>query len=388
MKLNPIVAAAPTSASGLAKAMSLPKDMLDRYRAGAFNVAGATDDMYRVALVDGLMRREGMSLDEAARVAEDALYTRQAVTAPVALLAEPIIPFYAVAHWAASRVPYYTAKNPVKAAYLAAIASGASYVADKVAGVSKEKGEAIRKLLPEQMRDFTIAGMRSPIQGLGFPNAIRIGTDKYGQPRYLDMSTWNLFNQFGAELKDTALPYFPRALSPGGPLAVAAQVMGNKEWFTGRKIVERDQFDRPIRPEEQFDPTLQVGLTNFLARNLTPSVVRDVIGLGMSASGIPGPTRVQTDVPTRLLQTAGIKARPVPVAEQVRRMMAANEQSLRELSEEQARQRNRYIEGAKTNDQALMGDAMQQIQDYELLKQQRRQENTQRLMEVLPALGN
>ena len=385
---DPLSAAAPT-ATGIAKAMSLPGDMLKKYRAGAFNVSGATDDLYRVALVDRLMRTEGKTLDEAARVAEDALYNRAAVTAPVALAAEPFIPFYHVAHWTFSKVPKYTIQNPAKAAYLASVASVMPFISELIYGTSKEKGKAQRELLPEQMRDLKIpfTNIKSPIQGLGFPNAIRFGTDESGQPRYIDTNTWNMLVQMGGGTSGTAIPYYPRALSPGGPLVTAAGAYFNLDPFTRRQIVEKDQYGRPINPEEQFDPTMQTGLTGYAARNLLPSVIRDVSGLGMAALGVPSPSRVQTDVPTRLMQMGGLKVRPLPTMEQISREQSAMQRSIQSLDEEQSFQRRRYFEGLKMNNEALQEDALKRIEEIQLLKQQRSQENMQRLEKVIPALG-
>jgi hypothetical protein len=114
---------------------------------------------------------------------------------------------------------------------------------------------------------------------------------------YLDASNFNHYNQFKAidhTALSTKLPVslpivgdrvgLPRGLAPGGPAMTAAQLVFNKDLFTGKDIVERDADDREIKAKRW----------DFAYRNLSPGIGRNAVALYDAILGDGGATKAST----------------------------------------------------------------------------------------------
>lgn len=274
----------------LSKLITRAQEGLRGYEMNAYRVSGATDDMYRVALVDGLMRRGGMSLDEAALVARDAFYSGENVTAPAAQLASIVSPFVRVMWWTVDQMPALYARNPGRGTMLAAMVGVVPWLLNKAMGKDDATIDAEEAAKPEHMK--------------GYGNSVPVGRDSTGQPLYWDTSNYNPGGMFNTN-PNSALPGMLRGASPGGYPWMAAQMALNKDSFTGRDLVKKDLHGN----------VLEDNRGSFVARNVIPGTLRNVAGVAGAAAGRSTPYGNRVDLPTALIRTAGIKVNPVNVEE-------------------------------------------------------------------------
>lgn len=288
--------AAPHSGFSITKSISSAVEGWKAYEREAFAVAGATDDMYRVALVDGLMRREGKSFEEAARIADEAFYHPDTITAPAAQLASVVAPFARVFWYTSHALPNVAAKNPGKAAYLYATAALFPWLVNKMLGKDEATIEAEQQAMPQHMR--------------GVGNSFPLGYDANGNPLYQDRSNWSPGGAY-VENQNIGLPapFNMKGLGLGGLPGIAAQAYFGKDLFTGRDLVEKDARGNVIED----------GRLDFALRGVTPGAVRSARGIADAAMGKTTVNGNRVTVPTALGRAAGIKVNPVDVAEAQRK---------------------------------------------------------------------
>lgn len=399
-RINPILKQAGTGAAHSPGMVSVALDRaasaLARYESVGYGFANASDDLFRVALVKGLMDRQKMTFDQAVEVAKTTFYNREAVTAPfVDVMEAAQIPFYGVTHWTLGTLPKMVWENPAKAAYLATVAYLGTTVPEMLYGVEPEVAEARRKLLPAPMQGRL---------GLGFPNAVFVGYDAYNQPIYQDVGTWNPATGATAEVPIGPAQSFPRALSPGGPLTAAAQLAANYDFYTGKEIVPIEGGQRTAIDETLLSQIPGVGtyapqeVRAFLGRSFIPGIVRqpyEAVREGIAQSlppetavslGLTGGEAVPVSVMTRLGRAAGIKARPINMLEMFARNEGIKERKLSELRRSQAATYRRYERAANAGNEAEAEAALQKWNAYNLMIQSVEMEEAGKQMETLPAL--
>jgi len=387
------------SFAGFSNILGRVSSAIKRYETAAYNVAGASDDLFRVALIHGLMRRHGITdIEEAINIANTAFYNRKNVTAPIVDIAEPFIPFAGVTHWTLGSLPTLTFSNPHKAAVLATIGAYAPSVIESLYGIPNDTAEARRKMLPEQMRP----GIIPP---LFFPNAVFSGYDDKGQPKYIDTSTWNPVNSVTAEVPVGTSGSLPRALSVGGPLAIAAQLYSNKNFYTGRPIVEYDKNGRRMSIDNSalsqipgVGSIAPVEVRSYLAQSLIPGSIRFPFEAARSAvaQAVPAKTSVSLgltsgeSVPvslgTRASRMIGIKERPLNVQEAFAREAGVEQTSLSMIRKNQALTLRKYERAIQNNNAAEAEAEMQKYIEYDVYMNQIRQQEADRLRQLAPAL--
>lgn len=406
-RVSPVLEkAAGTSAStatGIASVLSKTSNALKKYESGAYGIAGASDDLYRVALVEGLLRRKKVSsIDEAVEMANLAFYNRERVKAPVVDLLEPIIPFAAVTHWTMSSVPALIMKNPGKAAYLASIASALPYVAEWYYNIDRETAAAREELLPPQMR-------RGIIPGIGIPSSIPTGYDEQGRPTYLDLSSLTpLGNVLASAEGFGPTGSWPRALTIGGPLTWAAQYYTNRNWARpGEKLVPVDERtgERTALDETLLSRIPGVGqyapqeVRDFMYRNVVPGIVRfpyeaarDIV-----AGALPPKTAVELGLTTgqvspvstgnKLLRAVGVKQRAINLEEALANQEYLSKQRVKDITKSQNSAYRRYERALKYNNQAEAERALLEYEQYEVMKQLVQMQEDERAQKLAPALN-
>lgn len=399
-RVNPILkqagAGATHSPGQVSVALDRVSNAVSRYETAGYNISNASDDLFRVALVKGLMDRQKMTLEQAAEVAKTTFYNREAVTAPfVDVMEAAQIPFYGVTHWTLGTLPKMMWENPAKAAYLASIAYLGTTVPEMIYGVEPEVAEARRKLLPPPMQGRF---------GLMFPNAVFTGYDEYGQPKFTDVGTWNPATGATAEVPIGPAQSFPRALSPGGPITALAQLAANYDFYTGKKIVPIESGQRTAIDETLLSKIPGVGtyapqeVRAFLGRAFIPGMVRQPYEAAREVAaqtlppetavslGLTGGEAVPVGLGTRLKRMTGIKERPINMLEMFARNEGIKERKLSELRRSQAATYRRYERAANAGNEAEAEAALQKWSAYNLMIQSVEMEETAKQMETLPAL--
>lgn len=272
---------------------SIPKQIfrgmnaLKKYENNGYKLAGASDDLYRVALMNGLMKREGKTFAEAAEIAKNAFYDSNAITAPGAQVASVIAPFAKVVWWAADNEAKAWTQNPGKAAYVDMLTTAMPIAMNYALGKEWSQQKAEHEALPDNVKGHN---NNFPLPGGG----------------YLDTSNWNQRNTL-KPAPGTALQMniplvsnvtgpvgYPRGLMPGGPLALGAQAMLGKDWFTDKDIVEYDRDGNYIRG----------GLGEFAWRNTVPGIARNGSAI---VAGMTDEDSSFADAVTGLMRRLGIK---------------------------------------------------------------------------------
>lgn len=317
---------APHSGFSITKTISQAAEAWKDYEREAFAVSGATDDMYRVALVDGLMRREGMSMDDAARLADEAFYHPDNITSPAAQVASMAAPFARVFWYTSHALPAVASKNPGKAFYVYGMAALLPYVINRlVLGKDDDTIAAEQQAMPQHMR--------------GRGNSFPLGQDANGNPLYQDRSNWNPGGAYSENVNVGApWPLNMRGLGIGGPAGIAAQAYFGKDLFTGRDLVEKDAHGNVIED----------GTNAFIARGLAPGVVNTAAGIADAAQGKTTVNGNRVTVPTAIARAAGFKVNPVDVAEAKRKEGGKTSASAREYTA-QINRRQKMITQAYQN---------------------------------------
>lgn len=278
--------------------------------------AAATDDMYRVALVEGLMRRQGMGFEEAAKMANRTFYSAKNVNAVGTNILQGGIPFVKVAAYTLDEIPAQIISNPHRAIYLSAIGTSIPYAA---AALMPSKGETIKeriqtyeseqKLLPKRMQNWPIS--------YGIPMSIPAPADESGRPRYIDLGAIALTGQLESV---EGLGGVPRMFSPGGPPFIGAQYLFNKDVYT----------NKPIKKVGPLGETIYDNRAEFLRRQLMPPSITKLSDFAKAQEifpeGIPfvgaDPKRIaKYDAGTQALRTLGPKLEPIDIEKQFRMTM-------------------------------------------------------------------
>jgi hypothetical protein len=131
------------------------------------------------------------------------------------------------------------AKKPWKLAQLYIVLGGLNALGYALSGGDEDKE---RKLLPEEKR--------GRIFGIGPHKLVRLPwNSKEGAPAFLDVRRFiPVGDILDVEQGHGALPILP-PLMPGGPLAVVAELMLNKQGFTGQEITR--ETDTPAEKAEK-----------------------------------------------------------------------------------------------------------------------------------------
>jgi hypothetical protein len=280
--------------------------------------AVATDDMYRVALVEGLVRRQGIPFEEAAETARKVFYNAQNINSAGAKILELPQPFVKVGIHTIDQFPEQIAANPHRALYLVGLGSLIPYGA---AAMQPSKGETIaeriktyeseKKLLPKRMRGLI---------SYGVPSAIPWGVSETGRPKYIDLSNISVSSQF--EPLEGA-PIIPRMFSPGGLPGALGQLAFNRDLFSGRAIRgEAGPLGEPVYDytadflKRQFvPPTISRASDTAKQSELFPEYVPLLGGTG---------TRVgRFDLGTQQIRNLGLKIEDIDVEKNAR--IALNE---------------------------------------------------------------
>ncbi|MBP7648429.1 MAG: hypothetical protein KA744_01150 [Phenylobacterium sp.] len=257
-------------------------------------VAQGTDDLFRLALVKRLMKPEaeggrGMTLDQAADVAESSFYDPTRVTAPAAQYMEAFgLPFAKVLFYQLDRMPQLVLENPAKAATLTGYFVALEAILNAAAGISGDEAEGRKQLMPEYMRP----------RGNSLNLPMR---DAYDNPLVLDTKNWNPL-AFTETTDRTAIPGLPAALTPGGPLAIAGAVGSNYDAFRRK----------PIRNTEE-DMGVQLGqVGGYLRDNALPTGIFNKAGkVADAAAGRADRAGRRYDMMTALANLVGVKVQPL-----------------------------------------------------------------------------
>jgi len=278
--------------------------------------ATATDDMYRVALVEGLVNRQGVKIEEAAEIARKVFYSAKNIDSIGSRILEVPSPFVKVAIQTIDQFPEQIAANPHRALYLAGLGTLAPYGAaammsskGKTVGERIETYEAEKKLLPKRMRGAF---------GYGIPSAFPLPATQEGRPRYADLSNVSVLSQF-EPLEGTPIP---RMFSPGGLTGTAAQLVFNKDIYSGQPIRKEGALDEPV-----YDYTAE-----FLKRQIMPPTLSKLSDTAKQSEIFPDyvpflggtGTRVNRfDLGTQAIRNLGLKAEDIDVPKRFR--MTINE---------------------------------------------------------------
>lgn len=278
------------------------------------NMANATDDLYRVALVIGLMRRQNMTIEQAARVAEKSFYNAKNINSVGTKILEGGIPFVKVGVYTIDEYPAAIAKNPHRALYLSLFGSSLPFIAAAIGGSKGdtvaeriENYKATQKLLPKRMQNAAIE--------LGVPKSIPAGADEAGNPRFIDLSNIAVSGLF--EPVEGLGNIVPRMFSPGGFQTALAQYVFNKDIWT----------NKPIALEGPLGEEVYNYRADFLKRQLMPPTFRNISEFAKSSEVFPdyvpflggAPSRGGEFLPgTQLARMAGFKLTPIDVEKNAR----------------------------------------------------------------------
>lgn len=184
----------------------------------------AEDDLFRLAA--WLKAKEDGKGDlEAGRAARQSFLDYH-INAPwIQMMRSTAFPFISFTYRAVPMLLETAAKKPHKLLKLMAIAGGLNALGSMLAGGDDEDE---RKLLPEE-KAGKIWGM--------VPKLVRMPwNDRNGHPVYLDIRRFiPVGDVFDVGQGHSAVPILP-GLQPGGPMALAAEVVVNRSMFTGKPI--------------------------------------------------------------------------------------------------------------------------------------------------------
>lgn len=344
MQLEAVHAKTPEAATAgpmeLAAALS---SAAKRVEGGLGAVAQGTDDVFRLALVKRLMKPEaeggkGMTLDEAADVAEASFYDPTRVTAPAAQYMEAFgFPFIKVLFYQLDRMPQLVLENPAKAATLAGYFVTLEAVLNAASGVDGDQAEGRRELMPEHMRPTG--------NHLNLP-----GKDAYGNPRVWDTKNFNPI-AFAETTDRTAIPGLPAALAPGGPLGVAGALAVNYDGFRRKQI--RD-------PEEDMGTQFgQVG--GYIRDNALPTGIFNKVGKVVDAAqGRADSSGRRYDMATAMMNLLGVKVQPLDLGLAYDKLEARYEAKLKAI-DSQIRAVERSME-ANPQDAAKLEAEIQRLE--------------------------
>lgn len=203
---------------------SKPVDALGTEAKNLLELYQAEDDVFRLAA--WLKAKEGGATDAAAGKVARKSFLDYSINAPwVQLMRATAFPFISFTYRALPMLLETAGKRPHKLLKLMALAGGLNWLGVMLGGGGDDRE---RKLLPEEK-----AG---GVWGL-VPKLIRLPwNDANGSPVYLDIRRWIPVGDVADLGQGHAAVPVPPSLMPGGPLAVAAEVLLNRSMFTGKEI--------------------------------------------------------------------------------------------------------------------------------------------------------
>ena len=173
-------------------------------------------------------KEEGKSDIEAGRIARRSFMDYN-INAPwVQAARKSVLPFVSYTYRAAPMLAEIAMNKPHKLLKLMAVAGAINALGTLLAGGGADD-DKVRKLLPKE-KTGGVWGM--------VPKLIRMPwNDDNGSPVFLDIRRWiPMGDVFDLGQGHAALP-IPPSLMPGGPLALAGELLANKSQFTGKPIV-------------------------------------------------------------------------------------------------------------------------------------------------------
>lgn len=187
---------------------------------------GREDELFRLAAFIKA-RADGMSDHDAGRFARDSFLDYN-INAPwIQALRRTAFPFIAFTYRAVPMLLRTFADKPWKLAKYAMVAGGLNALAYAITGDDEDKERA---LLPDEK-----AGK---LWGI-FPKLVRMPwDDENGSPVFLDIRRWVPAGDVIDTGSNHAAVPVPAPLMPGGPLVILAEVMLNKQGFTGKEITK------------------------------------------------------------------------------------------------------------------------------------------------------
>lgn len=320
------------------------------------DLAQATDDMFKVALVIGKMR-QGLPLEAAAKLADKTFYNPAAVTAPAARVIEAMplgSPFVRYAWYGLDKMPELILKNPAKAFALLSYFQAAKMLIDRINGTTPAQANARDQLVPDYLKQTG---------GLGYlPLPMK---DSRGNPLILSTANWNPLN-FADNADQLNLPYWPNTLMPGGPLAAGVQALENYDWFR----------QKPLRTAAG-DQTAQ-----FLWNALGPSLLADKAPKLLDATaGRQSYSGLPYDVPTAAANIFGVKAQPYVPLQGIQRVQRDYQNDAQALKAQ-----IRYAEAMKARNPQDAAKYDAEVQDLTGKMQARTTQYMKAIGRSLPAL--
>jgi len=212
------------------------------------------DDIFRLAA--WLKAKEDGKTDlEAGRTSRKS-FLDYSINAPwIQAMRQSAWPFIGFTYRAVPMFLEIAGKKPHKLLKLMALAGALNALGVMMAGGGDDDEDKLRKLLPEEK-----AGK---VWGL-VPKLIRMPwNDAQGSPVYLDIRRFiPVGDVFDVGQGHSAIPILP-GFQPGGPLALAAEVVANRSMFTGKPITL--DTDTPLQKAEK--------LADYLYKAFAPNVL-------------------------------------------------------------------------------------------------------------------
>lgn len=294
------------------------------------------DEVFRMALY-ARRRAQGVAAQEAADEARTQFIDYDIRAPWINAARRSVLPFISYTYRAAPLVARTVLTRPWKIAKYAAIAYGV---------------QALSALLLPGDEDEERRSMREEEQGytwLGAPRMIRMPfADDYGNPMYLDVRRWIPAGDiFDTNVGSSAIPV-PGWMQFGGPLAMGAELMLNKQAFTGKEIVN-DLTD------DWWDRTSKVG--DYLYKSWLPSAAY-IPGswywqkVGNAITGARDFAGKPYNVATAAASSVGIKLQPVDVQENFAYRGIEFDKIERELKYQMSRLARDYARGLVSKDEA------------------------------------
>lgn len=255
----------------------------------------AEDDLFRLAA--WLKAKEDGKGDlEAGRAARKSFLDYH-INAPwIQMMRSTAWPFISFTYRAVPMMLETAAKKPHKLLKLMVIAGGLNALGTMLAGGGDDDE---RKLLPEE-KAGKIWGM--------VPKLVRMPwNDQHGHPVYLDIRRFiPVGDVFDVGQGHSAVPILP-GLQPGGPMALAAEVVVNRSMFTGK----------PITLDTDTAGQKAVKLGDYLYKAFAPNILGlpgtyATTAVGDAAQGKTDPFGRQQSVAQAVASSFGVKLGSYP----------------------------------------------------------------------------
>jgi hypothetical protein len=272
---------------------------------------------------------EGKSDLQAGKIAREAFLDYN-INAPwVQNMRATFLPFIAFTYRALPKALEAAAHKPWKLAKYFAAFGALNAIAYASLGLGGDDEDRERKMLPEEQS--------GKMWGIA-PRLIRMPwNDKHGSPVFLDVRRWIPVGDIIDTTQHHAALDFPQAMMPGGPLMLLAEVLLNKQGFTGQKIVlESDSKYEKAKKMSQY--LYQSFAPNFPGLPGTYATRK----IGEAATGKTDPFGREYSVPQAVLSTVGVKLASYPEDVMHRNLQSKLTASMLEQDIEFAKVRRAY----------------------------------------------